>query len=173
MSITRTLPWCLLVGMIVFAAATYAGLPAEIPTHIDANGIVKNAVPTTAVNWFLLPGIAVLTQALLTWITLLLPSKPQLFNFPDKDRFLALPAKYQRPIIEMMQTTMDIIGALVVLTMAYVQWLLWRTAMGTPQTLGVLGVVVSSVVIAPVALVMTSRISTRVDEQEKRWRANA
>lgn len=170
MSSTRILPWVVVIGMVAFTAATYAGLPADIPTKISSRGVVTHTTAKTIVNWFLLVGIAGLTQALLTWITVLLPSKPELFNFPEKDRFLALPAEYQPPVIERMQLALDIIGVLTMLILAYVQFMLWRTALGNPHHLGFAAMIVLTIIFIPVTFLLVGRVSAELEVQEKRWR---
>jgi len=170
MSNTRMLPWAVLIGLIAFSAATYTGLPQEIPAKISTRGVVTHTAAKSLFNWFLLVGFAGLTQALLTGITLLLPSKPELFNFSEKEKFLRLPKEFQPPVIARMQFAMDVIGACTMLTLAYVQWMIWRTATGHPIGLGLVGVIVSSVIIAPVAFLLVGRVSAEVDVQVRRAR---
>lgn len=170
MNNTRALPWIVLLGLLVFAAATYAGLPDDLPTKISGRGVITQTAPKSVVNWFALVGIAALTQGFLTWLTVLLPAKPELFNFPEKERFLKLPAEYQRPVIARMQFALDIIAAGTMLLMSYVQWLLWRTAMGQSQGGGLVGIIVFTVCIGPAALLLVSRVSAEVDVQAARAR---
>lgn len=173
MSNTRILPWVVLIGLIAFSAATYAGLPAEIPTKISARGVVTNTAAKSLFNWFLLVGVAGLTQALLTWLTLRLPKQPELFNFSEKERFLRLAAEYQRPVIVRMQLAMDIIGTCTMLILAYVQWMIYRTATGVPQTQSVIVLIIFTIVFAPITFLLVGRVSAEVDVQERRARSGA
>lgn len=170
MSNTRMLPWVVLIGIIAFSAATYAGLPPEIPTKISARGVVTHTEPKTLFNWFLLVGIAGFTQALLTGLTLMLPRNPELFNFSEKEKFLKLPKEFQRPVIVRMQFAMDIIGAMTMLTLGFVQWMLWRTAAGHTMGLALAWLMGVTVLIAPVAFLLVGRVSAEVDIQERRAR---
>lgn len=170
MSSIRILPWVVLIGLVAFTAATYAGLPPEIPTKISSRGVVTHTEAKTFIHWFLPVGIAALTQAFLTGLSLVLPGKPELFNFPEKERFLALPSEYRPPVIERMQFAMDIIGVLTMLVMFYVQFMLWRTASGHPNTLGFAALMVLTVLFAPTAFLLVGRVSAEVDAQERRWR---
>jgi uncharacterized membrane protein len=164
------LPWVVLIGLVAFSAATYSGLPAEIPTKFSTRGVVTHTVAKSLFNWFLLVGIAGLCQAFLTWITALLPSQPDLFNFSEKEKFLRLPKEYQAPVILRMQFAMDIIGACTMLTLAFVQWMIWRTAAGHPPSFG-FGVLIGSIVlIGPVAFLLVGRVSAEVDVQVRRAR---
>lgn len=170
MPATRLLPWAILTGMVLFAAATYGGLPEQVPSHIDFDGEVTRSSAKSFWSWFLLPIIAVVTQALLTWLTFVLSREPKWFNFPDKERFLRLPKEYHPPVVRWMQLTMDAAGIVVALTMFAVQWLLWRSAMGEPQGLGLALILVSSVMTGPAILILTTKVTEEVERQEKRWR---
>lgn len=167
---TRILPWAVLFGLIAFTAATYAGLPDEIPTKISSRGVITHTEPKTIINWFMLVGIAALTQGFISWLTILLPSRPDLFNFSEKERFLTLPREYQAPVIVRMQFATDIIATFTMLLMFFVQWLLWRTAMGHPQALGLAGIVIFTVLIGPVAFLLAGRVSAEVEVQVRRAR---
>ena len=170
MSNTRILPWVVLIGLVVFSAATYAELPPEIPTKISSRGVITHTEPKTLFNWFLLAGIAGLTQALLTGITVVLPRNPELFNFSEKEKFLKLPKEFQRPVIVRMQFALDVIGAFTMLTLAFVQWMLWRTATGHVLGSGLAWLMGLTVLIAPVAFLLVGRVSAEVDIQERRAR---
>lgn len=171
MSNTRILPWVVLIGLVAFTAATYAGLPAEIAMKISAQGVITHTTEKSLFNWFLLVGIAALTQAFLTWLTVLLPKQPELFNFSAKERLLALPREYQGPVVERMQFAMDIIGVLMMLLLCYVQFMLWRTSLGNHHTLGFAAIVVFTAVFTPAILLLVGRVSAEVEVQEKRCRA--
>lgn len=170
MPATRLLPWAILTAMVVFAAATYPGLPEQVPSHIDLSGEVTRSSAKSFWSWFLLPLIAVLSQGLMTWLTFVLRREPKWFNFPDKERFLRLPKEYHPPVIEWMQLTMDAVGIILSLTMLAVQWLLWRSAIGEPQGLGLALILVSSVMTGPIVLILTTKVTEEVERQEKRWR---
>ena len=170
MSKTRILPWVVLLGLIAFSAATYAGLPPKIPTNIASRGVITHTETKSLFNWFLLVGITALTQALLTWLTFLLPRHPHLFSFSEKEKFLKLPKEHQSPVIVRMQFAMDIIGTLTVLALASVQWMIWRTATGHPMGLGLAGLIGFTVVIGPIAFLLVGRVSAEVDIQQRRAR---
>lgn len=167
----RILPWAIWAGMLVFSVATYAGLPAEIPRHLNSAGEATRSVTRSWMSWMLLPLIAAATQAFLTWLTLLLPSKPDLFSFPEKERFLKLPREYQGDAIVRMQTTMDIIASFTMLLLFAVQVILWRTALGHPSKNTLPFLMVGTIAFIPLALVLTSRVNEAVDAADKRWRA--
>jgi len=167
---TRMLPWTVLIGIVAFAAATYAGLPAEIPTKISSSGAITHTQPKTLINWFMLAGVATLTQAFLTGLTLSLPKRPELFNFPEKERFLMLPPEFQAPVIVRMQLAMDVIATGTMLIIGVAQWLLWRSAMGHPESSGLLAIVIFTVLVGPLAFLLVGRVSAEVDVQARRAR---
>lgn len=167
----RILPWAIWAAMLVFSVATYADLPAEIPQHLNAAGEIARSVERTWMSWMLLPMIAAATQALLTWLTLLLPSKPDLFSFPEKERFLKLPRAYQGDAIVWMQVTMDILASGTMLLLFAVQVILWRTALGHPSKNTLPFLMVGTIVFIPLALILTSRVNAAVETAERKWRA--
>ncbi len=162
--------WALMAGLLAFAAATYAGLPDAVPVHLDAGGNADRFEAKSPLSWFTLSGIALLTFGLMEGIAAVLPRKPQLFNFPDKNRFLALPPEFQAPVIEEMRAVIQVSNIGVLLTLWVVQVLLWRVAMGTEAGalawLPFLGFLVT-----PVVLALVSRVTDATEREEKRWKA--
>lgn len=169
--VLRLLPWAMWVAMLVFSVATYSALPAEIPQHMNLAGEVTRTARTTWLSWMVVPIIAGATQALLTGLTLLLPSRPDLFNFSDKERFLKLPPAHRGDVIPRMQQTLDVFGALSMLVMASVQVMMWRAALGHPTKNAVPFLLIGTVIFVPLAVWLTSRVSAAVEESYKRWRA--
>lgn len=172
MGIPRMLAWVMLVGMFAFALATYGSLPESIPSGLDANGQPRGLREKSLMLWLLLPLLGLATTGLMLAIRQALPRKPHLFNFPDKDRFLKLPERYRPPVIVEMQRTLDITAAITLLPLTYVQYLMWQTAMGQPSELGVLGIAIGGIFIAPAILLVMGRVTSASDEAEKRWKAD-
>ncbi|MCU0617340.1 MAG: DUF1648 domain-containing protein [Gemmatimonadaceae bacterium] len=117
-----------LVALFGFSIAVFGELPARIPQHFDASGTVTRDVGTSAASWFALPAVAAATWALVVWVGTRMPSNPELFNFPQKERFLALPASHRGPVFREMQRMLDATALLVVLIMGAVQLMVWQTA---------------------------------------------
>jgi uncharacterized membrane protein len=172
MMMLRLLPWALWLGMVALALGTFAGLPEEIPRHIGAAGKITRSVPTTLGGWLLLPIIAGATQLLLSWISVwVLPRRQDLFNIPDKDRLMKLPPSYRASVVPQMQMTLDAVATCTMVTMCVVQVMLWRAAMGERVEGWTAGLIVGTVLIAPIALILTSKVSDAVAEAERRWKA--
>lgn len=168
----RMLAWAIVVGLLAFSLGTFESLPDRIPTGIDASGNPRGYREKVLWYWLLVPLLALLIQGLLEWIRASLPTRPQLFNFPDKERFLALPASYRGPVIEAMRATLDVVTAVGHLPLVFVQFLLWQSARGVTTGSGVVLLLVGGVLIGPVILLAVGRVSSATDAAHKRWTAD-
>lgn len=169
MRIFRFVALGLVVASFAFAAATYGALPERVPMRLGFDGEVTRTSARSPLAWFGLPIVALLTFALLQWVSSLLPRRPELFNFPDKERFLRMPREYHAPVVHEMRGVLDVTAALTLLVVLLVQLLLWRVAQGrAPGALAVgpwLGIA-----ILPMFLVFLARVTNAVDRQERLWR---
>lgn len=166
----RILPWALLVGLFAFAFGTYDTLPAEIPTHVNSAGEPTRVVAKSLGKWLLLPLVALGVQALMAGISALLPKRPDLFNFPEKARLLTLPPAYQAPAVAWMRVTLDISALMTLLIMGYVQWMLWRTALGHREGAGMAVIMVGTILMLPAILIVVSKVNDATIEGERRWK---
>jgi hypothetical protein len=168
----QILPWALLLAHLAFAGATYATLPAEFPAQFDLGGNVTRMASRSLLEWFALPLVSASTFALLAWLRAQLPRRPQWFNFPGKEDFLALPASYHPPVVVEMQRVMDMTNALTVGLMLFIHVMMWRTALDPSRADGLtMWIVGPALLIGPVILLQTLRVQTAVDDARKRWRA--
>ncbi|HRN52056.1 MAG TPA: DUF1648 domain-containing protein [Gemmatimonadaceae bacterium] len=171
MPVLRALPWALWAALALFSVATYTTLPEMIPRHFDAAGNPTAMMQRSPWSWAMIPIIALVTQVGIAWTAAVLPRKPHLFNFSDKERFLRIPAAYQGPVIEKMREMLDITGAFTVLVFATVQVMVWRSAMGHAADGMSLGLILVTVMFTPAILILISRVNTAVEEAEKRWKS--
>jgi len=171
MPILRILPFGVFALLLAFAVGTYPDLPAQIPTNFDVGGAVTGMRTKSIQRWLGLPFIALGVHLLLITLIQMLPNKPHLFNFPDKERFLRLPASYRGPVIAAMQWTLDLTSLLVMLLMATIQVMMWRVAHGKTDALAHLGLLLFSIVLGPAILISITRVTNAVDAAERRWRA--
>ena len=167
---TRFLPWLFVCIHVLFAAGVYPTLPPRVPTHLDFNGVVTATSATSWWSWFALTMVSAATTGLIVGIAAYLPQNPSLFNFPDKARFLALPAEYQPPVVAVMRTTLDITASGVAITMGLVQVLLWRAAFGTVPRSAQVVVLLLTLLLGPGILLSVTRLSAAVDAAERRVR---
>jgi uncharacterized membrane protein len=171
MHIIRTLNLALVLASFVFAAATYGALPETIPMHIDLGGTPSNISERSLLGWFALPLINLASLALLMWLGAMLPTHPGWFNFPEKEKLLALPREYQAPAIREMRLMLDVTLFGMLMTLLMVQALLWRTAMGREP--GLLAVApFLGVLMTPVILVFVSRVNEATEREARRWAAD-
>ncbi len=172
MMLLRLLPWELWAALVGFSAATYKSLPAAIPRHLDFSGAVTSTVPRTWLAWMLIPIIALATQALLLWLTLYIAKVPELFNFPEAEKFLKLPPAYRGDVIPRMQQTLDAVGVFTMVVMGAVQVLMFFAAKGYALPHASIFLMVSTIVLVPGLMLMTSRVNSAVEVAEKKWRAS-
>lgn len=171
MLLFRALPWLMWVTLVLFSVATYSTLPDQIPQHLNAAGEVTRTMQRSFWSWLLLPGIAGLTLGLVSWSGAFVARKPQYFNFPEKERFLKIPAEFHGPVLVRMRETLDVTGIFLILVMGYVQFMMWRSAQGTNVQGMSIGLIVGTVMFTPAILILTSRVNTAVDEAEQRWKS--
>lgn len=120
-------------------------------------------------RWMLLPLTALGIMVMNYRLAALLPRRPGLFNHPDKDTFLALPAATQAPVIARMRTLLYGLSALLTAVFGLLQWTRYRTAHGADPELYVALMLLLGVVSAPIALaVWLPPISRKVREQARR-----
>lgn len=173
MSQIRIIAWALIVGVFAFTLGTYGGLPESLPTGIDANGTARGWQKKSLLSWLTPPLLMLLLHAGVETLRYYLPKKPQMFNFPEKDRFLKLPPEYQAPVLTVMQQTMDIVGLSMILTFGFLQYLMWQTARGEPTGSSVMFLLVGGIMMTPLILIFASRVTTAAEEAEKRWKADS
>jgi multisubunit Na+/H+ antiporter MnhG subunit len=166
----RFLGFGLLLAMVVFAAATYGALPDRIPTKLALDGTPLRMGDRSWLGWYGLPALGAAIFALMQGIAAALPKRPHWFNFPDKERFLRLPPPYQAPVIAMMRVILDAAALGTLLSLLVVQLTMWRVANG--HAAGALAFVPHfAFLLAPVILILVTRVSEAVEREEKRWRA--
>jgi uncharacterized membrane protein len=165
----RLASWALLLAMVAIAAVTYGGLPDRIPVHLDLNGVADRTAPKSVLGWFLLPGAACLVLALIDFLGSRLPAQPDLLNIPDKERLLALPPRFQAPVMREAQHLMDVVAVGTMAIMLLVQWEFVRVASGA-RGLGVAVVLVASLGLTVGLLLMVSRITGALDRAHAQWR---
>lgn len=165
----RFVSWGLMLAMVVLAASTYGGLPDRIPVHLNFSGEADRYAAKSLVQWFLLPGIALGTLALIDFIGSRMPEQPELLNIGDKELLLKLPPRFQRPVMLEAQRMMDATALGVMLLMLAVQWEFTRVAMGQ-RGLGPVVLFVSIPVLVFSLLVLTLRLSNALDEAGKAWK---
>lgn len=91
----------LLLGLLIYALASYDALPRRLPLHFDAAGQPDRWADKSWSSWLALPLVAAGLTALLylaSGLVALARRKPGLLSLPQKEKFLALPAAQQEPV---------------------------------------------------------------------------
>jgi uncharacterized membrane protein len=167
--ILRLLPWTMVLAAFLFALGTWKALPAEIPMGIDARGNADRLTEKLVWSWFGLPMLALGTVALLAGLRALMPRRPELFNHPEKERFLKLPAAYRGQVFEEIGSILDVTATFVGLTVLEVQFILFRAASSRPVTAALPILLVTTILIAPAVLLMLTRVNAAVERAERQW----
>ncbi len=144
----RILPWVLLACLWVFSVATSSSLE----------------------RWLFIPLVATGSLGFILGLTLALPKYPQLFNFPEKERFLRLPARYRGPVLRAMQTTLDATATAMMLMLGTTSYALWRAARGDDSASSHVAIVLGAVAFSPVVLILVARVNAATEEAERRWK---
>ena len=115
----RLLNLLLLGALFAGSLMVYPRLPERIPMHFDLSGQPDAWQQRSLVAWLMLPIIATGTALLVELASRMSVQNPQLWNVPDKPRFLALTPEERAPIIHRLQNFMGLVGVAVtgVLTM--------------------------------------------------------
>jgi uncharacterized membrane protein len=169
MRLWRVLPWLLMAVLLVFSAAVYPSLPAEVPRSIDFNGRVTHTMPRSPFLWALLPVIALLTQGFIEGIRRSLPAHPERFNFPGKDDLLKLPAELQQPIVATMQWFLDVVSCFTNGIFIAVQAMMWYAAKGGKTDQATMAIMLVSVLVTPVLFLFLQRVTNQVDAAKRTW----
>lgn len=157
--------------LLVGSALVWPDLPERVPGHFAAGGEVTRWDSPSILSWFGPVLIGLTVAGLMYGLARLLPRRPDLFNFPDKDRFLALSPSFQAPVIERMRDMLSGLASLMLTLFAAVQWTRFRTAHGADSEPYVAVVLLLSLAATPIVLaVWLPRIQREVDRQVKRER---
>lgn len=160
-----------LLALIGFSAVSYGDLPARIPGHFDFSGAPTRFDETSVWSWFMPPAIAAGLWGLLAFVGSRLPSNPELFNFPQKERFLALPPAHRGPVIEEMQAFLELTSVLVTALFLVIQLMVWRVAMqGSAGALAQVPLV-GVVLLVLAMLLWLPRLKRAVEVAERRVQA--
>jgi uncharacterized membrane protein len=138
-------------------------LPDRYPIHFGASGQPDRWV-SGYFEWFLLPVIATATVLLMFGVGRLANRAPQLWNIPEKKRFLALSAERRAPILSELSRVLDMAALYTVLVFVVCQWSVYRAATTEQQNLPLLFhlVVWGGMVIL---LIYLLRLNTRIKEK--------
>lgn len=153
----------LLVLHIAAAALAFQNLPERFPIHFDLAGNADNWADRSLIMWFTLPIVNTVVALFLFGMSKVAIRTPEIWNLPQKKRFLALTPEQREPVVAIMLGFLAWIGVMTTIIFICVHALVYMTAVGWiarptwPALLLVFGPI-------GVVLVMTIRLWKRVNE---------
>jgi uncharacterized membrane protein len=120
----------LLAALYAGSAAAYPRLPERIPIHFGLAGNPDGWAGTSLLSWFMLPLIATAVAGLMLVAGRLSEYRPELWNVPEKPRFLALPAEARAPIAARLRAFMALMAVMTTVLMGVIQVEVFLTATG-------------------------------------------
>ncbi|HEX8320402.1 DUF1648 domain-containing protein [Longimicrobium sp.] len=161
----------LLAALYAGSAAAYPRLPERIPIHFDLAGNPDGWASTSLLSWFLLPLIATAMAGFLFVIGRVSEYRPELWNVPEKPRFLALPAEARAPIVARLRAFLALMAVMTTALMGVIQVEVFLTATGrgpAPPWLMTGAIVLMLVATGVTGVRMGGRVAVEIREAHQR-----
>jgi uncharacterized membrane protein len=129
MGSVRALNYALLAAYWAACVVVYPKLPDRIAIHFNVRGQPDRWSDNLFLAWFGLPAIATITVLLMIGVAKLAKRSPQLWNIPEKRRFLAMTAEQRAPIEEAMLRYLDLAAFYTLGVCTVVQLDIYRNAL--------------------------------------------
>jgi hypothetical protein len=122
----------LLLLALYFAAAAllWPTLPERVPIHFDFAGRPTTWTRTSMLSWFALPLVTAAMTLFLYCMGRVSDRSPELWNIPEKKRFLALSPVARAPIVAYLRRAMAWSAVMVSFTFIGVHVGVYQAAMG-------------------------------------------
>lgn len=148
----RAAKWTVLAAYLIACALTWSTLPARIPYHFSINGRADAWADNTLLAWFGLPAVALALVIALDAIgAFSTNSAPQLWNVPEKEKFLALTADKRSRVMSELRTFLDVTAIWCIALMMVVQYQIYVVAVraldNAPEGFGILLVAATALLI--------------------------
>jgi len=153
------------------SAVAYRHLPERIPIHFDLAGNPDGWASTSLLSWFLLPLVATAVAGLMLVIGRVSEYRPELWNIPEKPRFLALPAEARAPIVARLRAFLALMAVMTTALMGVIQVEVFLTATGrgpAPPWLMTGAIVLMLVATGVAAVRMSGRVAAEIREAHRR-----
>jgi uncharacterized membrane protein len=155
----------LLAAYWTACAILYPRLPDRLPIHFNLRGQADRWSENAMLGWFGLPLIATATVALMLGLTALSARRPELWNIPEKQRFLTLTRAQRAPILDELNKVLTLAAFYALAVCVVVQVAIYQNALKASGGLpGVFHVVVwgGLLVLVGYAFRLTGRIKSMV-----------
>jgi hypothetical protein len=120
-----------LLALYFAAAATlWPTLPERVPIHFDFAGRPTTWARTSVLSWFGLPLLAAAMTLFLYGMGRASTHAPELWNIPEKERFLALSPTARAPIVAYLSRVMAWAAVLATFTFISIHVGVYQTATG-------------------------------------------
>lgn len=133
----RLLNAVLLLALFAGSAWAYPRLPARIPIHFGFSGQPDAWESRSFWSWFMLPIIAAALALGLQVVSAWSARHPELWNVPEKRRFLALDAAARAPIVAKLREFVAFVGVVATALLGVVQIAVYQAATGAATGLPV------------------------------------
>lgn len=154
----------LVAAYFAVAAIVWPTLPERIPIHFDFIGNPTSWVPTSVLSWFGLPLLAAAITLFFYGSHRLALRTPELWNVPEKERFLALSKAERTSIQANLHRLLPWSAVLVTFTFIAVHLSIYETAIGRSSGQTWIAILL---IFAPIAIliVLVVRISREAAKQ--------
>lgn len=144
----------LAVGLVAYSVWAWPRLPTEIPAHFGLDGQADRWTPTSFVAWFLLPAMALVVVALISFLRRYMLRRPALMNLPGGKRIEDFEPSVRPAIFEHMRLVLAIVSAELLVIFTLIQIGSFRTAVGGDGESMILAVLAIALLSSPVLLVV-------------------
>lgn len=165
----RLLNGLILLALWAGSAWAYPRLPERIPVHFDLSGQPDRWEARSLASWFFLPAMAVGLAVFLHLAAALSARRPELWNVPDKRRFLALDAARQAPIVARLQTFMAALGVIIAVLLGVIQAAVYQATTGQARGLPVFaitGIAVSLLILLVLGVRLNAAVRRMIRQAE-------
>lgn len=166
----RLVNLALLALFFVGSLTAYDRVPGRFPAHFDLAGNPTRWDARSLVSWMMLPLVAAGITLLLVGLSRWSGRRPDLWNVPDKKRFLALSPEARRPIVHRLERFVEQVNTIGIVILMAVQWAIFHAATSPSPRMPVWIVAVApaaTVVILVAALRMNAAIADEIREAHR------
>ncbi len=127
----------LLLLVVYFGAAVAAmpSLPESIPMHFGSGGQPTRWAPLTWLSWLGLPLVSTGTALFLFLLVRWSRKAPHLWNLPEKQHFVRLPAELRAQVQEPLEVAMALVALLTTVLLAVTHLGFYDVALGRSESL--------------------------------------